>query len=570
MAGSSLIPEEESTSAGGNLLNVGTSSPSQETPASSTNFFSQLNWQQQTGESAGYVPFQDQNEESESSSEDGQDPFLTTGGRSTSNGMDTMFANFGAFQSESVQESSKPNGSVRSNPVPSQPEIKLIDFTIVEEDESGETVVPSSAPRGGGYIDPFQQQPSGSSSSNSSTSKPANDPFTSFESFDPWGASTLSSSYGEFQGKNDEEVSNLLGLDDSDEHSKVSDLQSEVRAVGAEPFSEHFGSGSTSTSNKEQDQSTSPNQIDPFGFTQSGSSTATSGTTSTGGGGALLDFMSDNSPGSSSTSGQSNVKQPPPPSSSSQDPFGFLSPPTMSSTQVPVDPRKLPRRVSTPENLLNAPHSRTGVSQQPTFNTYSGGHSGHSNRSLSAPHNQMRFSHSQPNLSAFDLAGQYQPPTSAARTSQSVYRGSVSTSTTPRSGSPNPPTSAHSGSTGNLSTVTSSSSAGPFAQFNLKQMTGSNPQGTRPTPKQPTSQPNFKSAVGNNAYQPYYMRHPSNSGPSMPQVPKPQAQKQTRMGMGMGPTFGSNSVFSQRSQSPNYNPIVGPGTGSKTGIVCVC
>ena len=594
---------EESSSAGaGTLLNLEGAPVTSEAPRKSSahDFFSQLNWAEHTSGSAEYAPFQDHlgaNSDSSSSDSDDEelshhhDPFFSPVSSSRENGVvpghSVPFVNFDDFESANGRTGQgQSSGGAPQKKVPTpQPmggeEAKLIEFSIAEE--SGEESV------SGNHTTPTRKR----------EKEQTNNMFGA--SFDPWG--TPSTTSRRPQGRATLEVSDLLGLNDSDEHSNASDLQSEVQTAGAETLSAHSGL-------EGENPVLSSNQFDPFGVFshQPSTSTATplqpqpaATTTSS----SLTDDPLFNLLMNTSTTTTTSTTRPVtthPSTSGSSDPFASLLTPTVttSTNGASTSGHRVHHSFTPPSSASNlgvgsggAPAGHRRVSQPP-----------HINNHLSPLHGVstgtglgFATSYSQPNLSAFGSSGsatqfQQQPPTppnqAGNKQGQGVraypaYMGGGSANTSPRSMSPTPFI-GHSSSTGNLlqggsvggqtaqaggmhpsQSSTSTASQDPFSQFNLGLMTGAKPTATSMPHKSP-SQPVFRPQPGNAApYQPYYMRQPATENSSTQAGSKrtpaqANGQAKPRPGAGVGPGSAS-SVFAQRK--PNYNPVIGP--ESKTG-----
>ena len=500
-------------------------------------FFSQLHWQKQNAEMSGYAAFQDQGVDSDSDSSssgsssssdnDYQGQLRTphSGGKQVhSSGNDGLIANFAAFNdAESAGfggGQDKTSGKEMDGSDPQ--EEKLIDFGFPDDFGTSENSPTKSTSTS------FQKESTGTS-------------------FDPWGAT---SHYPQYQGKSELEVSNLLGLDDSDEHSQVSDVQSEVRTVGAKQFTDRLERMGNTEKGK------SSNHFDPFGPLLSSSSSSNQ---ESGEGAPLFGLvLHPPSPAQPSHPPQAQL----PASQHSHDPFDPLGPlPTFSSTknQPGLKVGKMPRNVSTPATLA----SMGG-----------GGHpvSHFDNKARNPAHGLLSTSPlsktsslSQPNL-VFEGNNGHRKISG----NRPGYRGTSSQNTSPKEGSPRNspiPFGAHSGSTDNIS------SADPFAQFNLQQMAGgkansSNPPAPNPAPQ--SAQRNLHPA-----YQPYYMQqnqHNMSHSQSQPQIPQRTnlpsggpTPPRTSSGSTFQPGSNSSTVFPQRSTSPrpNYNPMMG--SGPKTG-----
>ena len=618
-----LIDEESSSAGAGTLLNLETNAQADIPRRSSAHdFFSQLNWAEQTSGSAEYAPFQDQlGAGSDSSSDSGDDddfnnirhdPF-SSALSSKENGVPgsgVPFVNFDDFENQSGNsggsndQSRQGQGKSRKIPTPQstrQEEAKLIEFSIAEDNE--EIVEPQATP------------------TKNKEGQQSRDMFG--VSFDPWG--TPSTVQRQFHGKTALEVSDLLGLEDSDEHSTMSDVQSEVRAAGAETFSNHLDRKGMMSNSANGSRSPS-SQFDLFGsLSQQTNDSSTTplqpqqapATTSSSLSNDPLFNLLMNTPSTNTTSSATVTTNATSASTgSSPDPFAnLLGPTSQQSNGAPVSPRHHAHHSSMPPTLItnlaaaaqSSIASQRRVSQPPHFNNH-----------LSPLHNMSQggprvggagsglgymSSHSQPNLSAYGSSGlqqQGQRQTQQAafgggRAGHPSYMGGGSATSSPRSMSPTP-FGAHSSSTGNLQnvlqggssggggqatmagrvnpTTTSASSAttstDPFAQFNLGFMTGAKPTNASIPGRNP-SQSAFKPQPSQaTPYQPYYMRQPASSeannssgagGRSQTQQGKPpQARSHSGSSIGAG---GPTPVFGPRK--PNYNPVIGP--ESKTGKI---
>ena len=497
-----MMMDEERTSAGaGTLLNLEGTTPSSDMPRqpSAHDFFSQLNWAEQTSGNAQYAPFQDHlgadsdSSSSGSSSSDSddddistprRDPFSSGHAGSKVNGVPgngVPFVNFDAFDSsndvasQGALKGQKQHG--RKLPSPQsrrQEEAKLIEFSIAEGDDD----------------DMSEQAPT-----TPTNVRQTKELFGS--TFDPWG--TPSTAYQrQYQGKTALEISDLLGLEDSDEHSTVSDVQSEVRAAGAETFSNHLDrKGMKTTSSDSSLTPTNSNQFDPFGsFLQqpassaaattatplqpqqaSVSSTSSSSTTTD----PLFNLLLNSPSSASTTSGQpitiSTAATTNTSTSSSPDPFASLLTPTVAPSlsqqhqqhHRTVNGTTSPQRNGHPPSVTNfgvgvsASGSHRRVSQPPRFNDHLSPLHGMQSPHGGTPGSGLGFvsSHSQPNLSAFGSTSHQQPhqmrqsPQGQGSSGggggggNPSYMGGGSATSSPRSMSPTP-FGAHSSSTGNL------------------------------------------------------------------------------------------------------------------------
>lgn len=563
-------PDEESTSAGGgNLLNLqGLTVTPSEDPGSrrshqdgkpdggGDDFFSQLHWQKQNAEMSGYTAFQDQGAESESdssssgssSSSDNEfqgqhlDPFSSGKQQGHSSGNDGLIANYAAFNdAESAGiggGQSKMSGRDVGGSGPR--EEKLIEF---------------------GFSDDFGHSDNSTTKSSSSSFQQE----STRTSFDPWGSS---SHYSQYQGKSALEVSNLLGLDDSDEHSQVSDVQSEVRTVGAKQFTDRL----ERMGNKEKLKTS--NQFDPFGPLMSSSSSSNQ---ESGESGPVFGLLVDPPATQPSLPLPTQPTHPPqaqpthPPqaqpsaSQPSHDPFDPLGPlpsfhsPTKNKPGLKVG--NMPRNVSTPATLA----SMGGWGQSASTANFKDKPRNPAQGLLSTSPLDKASSLSQPNL-VFESNNGHRKMSG----SKLGYRGSSSHNTSPKDSpriSP-VPFGAHSGSTGNLT------SGDPFAQFNIQQMAKGN--SSKPTAPNPT--PQSAQRTLHPAYQPYYMQQNQQNmshSLSQPQFQQPHTQRtnipsggappRSSSGSNIPPGSGSSTAFPPRSTSPrpNYNPVMGG--GPKTG-----
>ena len=633
-----MADDEERTSAGaGTLLNLGgtalpvATSGNAPRKSSAHDFFSQLNWAEQTSGTAEYAPFQSNLESgSDSSGSDSdddlkvpQDPFFSSP-TSKENGVPgngVPFVNFDDFESNNDLSGLQRRSSGQKVPTPQstgQEGAKLIEFSIAEEDDDT-------------TVEPAQATPS------KNEAKQKRDMFG--VSFDPWG--TPSTVYQrKYQGKTALEISDLLGLEDSDEHSTVSDVQSEVRAAGVETFSNHLDRKGMRSHSSDSSAGGS-NQFDPFGQlseqppvstttaaplqpqqTTPSSSSSNITTANDPLFGLLMDMpttstssgMNQQRPLTSTSSASTTAA-----TNSSADPFASFLTPTVASTS-PSHPQQQYTAAangtanhfggyglfsSTGPNLTSANLSSSGgaanlrkVSQPPHFNDHLSPLHGMSARSGNSGLGFVT-SLSQPNLSAFGgsagVANQrgQNPPNQqqqqGGKTNQS-YLGGGSARTSPRSMSPTP-FGAHSSSTGNLlqggmgggggqatlaggaqqQTLSSSKSDDPFAQFNLGFMTAS-AKSSSSVPHKSPSQPVFKPQPVHAApYQPYYMRQPVGEAATTQggASGRPQSQQKAPAKTLSGSSIGSSSSSVFAPRKPNYNPVIGP--ESKTGVcVCVC
>ena len=505
-----LINEESSSAGAGTLLTLETPA-AQGRKSSAQDFFSQLNWTEQTTGSAEYAPFQDQfgsGSDSSSDSDDDfnnirHDPFFSAPNSKEGNappGSGVPFVNFDDFESESGgggrnDQSRQGQGKSRKIPTPQsarqQEEAKLIEFTIAEdEDETVEAATIANS----------QATPTKKAKEQDQRNKE-----TFGVSFDPWGTPSTTHQR-QFQGKTALEVSDLLGLEDSDEHSTLSDVQSEVRAAGAETFSNHLDRRGMMGNTAGEKKTSSSNQFDPFGSlpqqTNDTSSTSAplqprqvpiTAASSSLSNDPLFNLLMDTpSTTITTTAATATTNATSASTGSSPDPFGNLLGPA-ATTLGSLQPNGAPGASSgTGRHHMHAHHSSTPptlvtnlsasagaggmssqrrVSQPPhindhlsplhSFSQQSGGRAGGSGLGYMS-------SHSQPNLSAFSSSagtsgsafspfGQQQQQRQSqqagfggGRTGHPSYMGGGSASTSPRSTSPTPFSAHHSSSTGNL------------------------------------------------------------------------------------------------------------------------
>ena len=623
-----LIGEERASAGTGTLLNLEGALPKADVPQkpSAHDFFSQLNWTEQTSGSTAYAPFQDHlgassdssDSDSDSDSDDASnyrhDPFLSSPSTHKENGVPgsgVPFVNFDDFENDTTWSSTstsqgRAKGHMKGRKIPTpeskrQEEAKLIEFSIAEDDEGS-------------------SKPSSTTEVTHTRSREEKQPSKGVfgVSFDPWG--TPSSEYQhQSQGKTALEVSDLLGLGDSDNHSTASDDQSEVRAAGVEAFSNHLDHRGMKT-NLSWSSMTAPvqDQFDPFGILPKQPSTSVTATplqpqpaTVSSSSSSLNDHLFNLLMDTPTTATVTSTSRAQPSSTaaatttkssrstgSSPDPFANLLAPTVAQRQQPSTPPTLVTNMSS-GGSASASHHR--VSQPPHFNDHLSPLHSMSHGTGGSGGLGFVTSHSQPNLSAFGSngdgfarTGQQQLPHQLNQRRQQQgfggvranpsYMGGGSASTSPRSTSPTP-FSAHSSSAGNLleenssggggrttlagqSSPSKSASEDPFAQFGLGFMTGAKPQPPSSAPHKSPSQPVFKSQPTHSTpYQPYYMRPEASSaqgGTGKPPQSQPQAKvpSKSKSGSSIGSSSNSSSVFAPRK--PNYNPMIGP--ESKTGM----
>ena len=414
---------------------------------------------------AGYTAFRDPNEESESdssSSESGSssdDDFKPPS--SNVQGNEGLIANFGAFDD-------------RQNPPQNPPtEGRLLDFSFSDENV-----------------------PSVSKSTNPPPSQTTNQ-------FDPWSV--------QFASKSDIEVTNLLGLEDLNDCSRVSDVQSEVTAAGAEQFSNQIEKMGKVTSDS--------NQFDPFGMMSSESSSNQKTSV------PAFELLMDSGPSLPTPPSQ------PTPTTPSQmfDPFDPLG--TLNQTQGAA---KVARNTSTPGTSSNF------LPVNPPATQFS----------------SNAFSHSQPNLSR----GNGQQTT----TSVVGNRGSASHNTSPLNTSPRTSPIPF-GSTGNVS----QGNQDPFGQFNLHQMTGSKP----PPLRQPTPAHSAMAQKPPHAtYTPFYMQKNNTSNSQSQNQNGQNRSSNPPRSDSKSPNVQQPAPAQPRSTSPrppNYN-LTFSAPASKTGTFLPC
>lgn len=600
---------EESTSAGGGNLNFNavTVSPTSDSHGihkkgthceSDKDFFTQLGRQRQNPKLSGYYAFhnQDSEEQSDSSSSGAGSGIEfyhnTPPGHGNTQGLadhdpdDGLITNFGPFPSSRGSDSDSRNPravSERHESKHSPQEAKLIEFGNFEipapivSITTAEPVVPEAL-------------------------------------FDPWGV-TL-----HCLGKSPLEVSNLLGLDSSDDHSQVSDVQSEVRTVGAKQFTDRL---EKMTSNDRPKLSQDLDPFSPLVSAEQGKELTPV---------PVITLLDKPLTSQSSRSHHSHDHL---------DPFGPMTIIQSSSDQTIMS--GMSRNVSTPATLssLGQGHSSTGGAvpngkinmpaldvpimsmldksvshSQPTlsgdlamFQGRSGNKTGYqgtasyktskmggSLRSSPVPfasHTGSSSTHSSADpfaqLNTQQMAG-YNSSSSKPKISSAIsgsqQTASSKRSPTKRSLRSNPVSVSHAGSSD------SHSSGDPFAQFDIQQMVGNNVTSSKPRVSNTTaSQPGQKSL--HPAYKPYYMQQNQQSmahAHSQPQVSGVAAGKTSPMSgsstktspmpgssaktspmsssSGSTPPGGatSNSIFPPRSTSSsrsNYNPVMESGT--KTG-----
>ena len=539
-------------------MSTATAAPPTGTNGSSThNFFSQLNWQEQTTADAGYVPFLDQvDSNSDSDSEDDEEeefqPPSSRGGSEIhpSAGGSANFANFdGHFQHRTVV--GNPHAEMLE-----PPEIKLIEFGFPEgdsdeddDDQEEEEGTPSST-SDSRHQQPQQQQQQYRDPFQTTTNPPAQ--FSSNGIFgdnfgDPW-----QTSQQQFQGKSALEISDLLGLEDSDEHSTLS-LVSEARAAGAETFRPR---AVPPKEKKDQSKKTSagPGAFDPFGFPTTSGSTAggnhqTSTTTPILVGGDL--FGGGAKP---------------------LDPSSPVSSPLRREQEDLFDPNFLVATHHQSQQQQGSGNSKLRNTSQPVFGntlTTAGGF-GLGNVS----------SHSQPNLVTWGANG---GGGGGGGGGGSRKKTPSPKSVTPDVGrspthSPVPFAGAHfSSSTGNINQMSQQSkrSGDPFAQFNIQQISGAKPnlpQSTAPS-QAPPGHPAFQPMTNRPAYQPYYMQKQqqqaqsgssqASSSNSKPPLSHSQSSRPPQ-GTAAGSAF-SQAARPKSPMRPNYNLSMNDTRPTKTG-----
>ena len=481
-APSASLLDEESTSAGGNLLNIHLEETATHGNGSRHDFYSQLDWQE-GGEAVGYVAYEDQDKSSSGSSGSSSsgsssgseeelrqmsaDPFSAAKLSVMSNPTSEHFANFEAAFGAQNASAFRP---VQPPMQQKEEEGKLIEFSFTEDVETA-----NQAPQ------VHSQQPQLKVEGRRALNGIFGD------NFDPWKGTTQ---VAPGQQKGGAGVTNLLNLEESDDEQSSVSMQSELRAVGTESFGRVLKS-SQPTQPKQMHSSRSAsglNDFDPFGPASSS------------GGGDFLNLLAP-------------TLTPLHPSTSAPN----------LSTQLP-QPRQVP-----PNNF----HLSKGSSQGSKWN--------HTTTSVF----QHKPTFGKPNYTpGLSTIGGSQSDLSDATFSQWGSRGGYprgrsgypgSETTSPYSTSPRTspvPFGAHSSSTGNLThgfhgvniqTQQPTSKPDPFAEFgNVKVMSGartaaanSNPAGTgKSAPPPPmTSRP---------AYQIYSQKQPvSQPQPQRSQSPRP-------------------------------------------------
>ena len=487
---SASLLDEESTSAGGNLLNLNLEETITHGSGSSHDFYSQLDWQE-GGEAVGYVPYEDKDESSSSSSgssgsssgseeelrQIGADPFSAAKSSVMTNPTNEHFANFEAAFGAQNTSAFRP---VRPQVQQKEEEEKLIEFSFTEDVETT-----NQAPQ---VISQQPQQKLGGG-------RALNGIFG--ENFDPWKSTTQ---VPPGQQKGGAGVTSLLNLEESDDEQSSVSMQSELRAVGTESFG-HVLKSSQPTQTKQMSSSKSAsglNDFDPFGPSSS-----------SGGGGAFLELLAP-------------TLTPLHPSTSAPN----------LSTQL-QQPRQLDLNIRQPSK--GSSQGSKWTQHKPTFGkpNYTPGLS--------------TIGGSQSDLS--DATSSHWGGRGGFPRGRSGYPGSETTS--PYSTSPRTspiPFGAHSSSTGNLThgfhgsniqTQPQTSKPDPFAEFgNFKQMsgarttaTGSNPARTmKSAPPPMTSRP---------AYQMYRQQQPV----SQPQPPRSQSPRPFQPPRAHSPRPAFGSVF---------------------------
>ena len=275
---SASLLDEESTSAGGNLLNLHLEETTTHGSGSSHDFYSQLDWQE-GGEAVAYVPYEDKDESSSSSSgssgsssgseeelrQRGADPFSAAKSSVMANPTSEHFANFEAAFGTQNASAFRP---VRPQVQQKEEEEKLIEFSFTEDVETTNQTpqVISQQP---------QQKVGGGRALNGIFG----------ENFDPWKGTTQ---VPPGQQKGGAGVTSLLNLEESDDEQSSVSMQSELRAVGTESFGHVLKSSQptrpTQLTQPKQIQSSKSalglNDFDPFGPTSS-----------SGGGGNFLELL---------------------------------------------------------------------------------------------------------------------------------------------------------------------------------------------------------------------------------------------------------------------------------------
>ena len=490
---SASLLDEESTSAGGNLLNLHLEETTTHGSGSGHDFYSQLDWQE-GGEAVGYVPYEDQDENSSSSSgssgsssgseeelrQIGADPFSTAKSSVMTNPTSEHFANFEAAFGAQSASAFRP---VRPQVQQKGEEEKLIEFSFTEDVETA-----NQTPQ------VISQQPQ----LKVEGGRALNGIFG--ENFDPWKGTTQ---VLPGQQKGGAGVTSLLNLEESDDEQSSVSMQSEFRAVGTESFGHVLKSSRPTQPIRPKQMQSSKiasgfNEFDPFGPSSSS------------GGGNFLELLAPT-----------------------------LTPlhPSASAPNLSTQPQQ-PRQLD--PNVL---HPSKGSSQGSKWTQHK--------PMLGKPNYTPGLSTiggSQSDLS--DATSSQWGSRGGYPRGRSGYPGSETTSpysTSPRS-SPIP-FGAHSISTGNLThgfhgtniqTQPPRSKPDPFAEFgNIKQLSGarttagsSNPSGTgKSAPPPPmTSRP---------AYQMYSQQQPV----SQPQPPRSQSPRPFQPPRSHSPRPAFGSVF---------------------------
>lgn len=536
--------------------------------AAGRDFFSQLDWQEQQkdAKSAGYIPFQDQDLDSGSSSGSSSSgssdhefnefqagdflkssrsapgPWKQSSAFDQSGGSGLLIANF-----ESESSETQPTAHIdKSGISASEPQIKLIEFGAGQEDK----LVPassSSGPNSGSasrsgsvpYVDPNlpASEPASTAPVAADAFGVVFDPFGGLSAVEDSSSKTADSAFGDLLG---------LGPDNSGRNS----TQSGSLKFAGEGFGEPVGvPGAVPVSSSGTD-----NIFDPFGGL--GATQATTG-----------HVHSDpfTVPNGSAVSGSNNIM------------FNLLG--DSPSLMPTMTPSIQAHRQSMPSTNIS---SHTGLLAPSAASQ---------NRKLSSPEFQhhpqpmakvltnklsassvSNVSHSQPNLASLFVGNQPAAFASTGQDGQSRgvgMRGSVSHNTSPRqTPSPTP----LSGSSGNVTQQQQATELDPFGQFNLKQVLGGSSSNGQTRPHRPDSASAASKASTKpappptgNSYQPYYMQSQSGSRNGMQQPgSRTQMNSGKQAGTGMGPkTKSQSSAFT--TQSPNYNPSLFSSVGNKTG-----
>ena len=619
-----LINEESSSAGAGTLLNLETPVPQAGVPrkSSAQDFFSQLNWAEQTSGSAEYAPFQDHllaDSDSSSDSDDDfnnihRDPFLSVPSYKESNvpGSGVPFVNFDDFENESGSGNGQSRqGQRKSRKIPTpqttrqEEAAKLIEFSIAGDDD--ETVQAATTAARNSQATPTknvkeQQQRS-------------QDTFG--VSFDPWGTPSTTHQR-QFQGKTPLEVNDLLGLEDSDEHSTLSDVQSEVRAAGVETFSNHLDRRGIMGNSAGEARTSSFSQFDPFGSLPQQTNNSSAGaplqpqqvpvtTASSLSNDPLFNLLMD-TPGTSTMTSSAAVTTANATSAStgsSPDPFGNLLGPSMTSGSLQPNgapagaSRHHAHHSSTPPTLITNLSASAGagsiasqrrVSQPPQFNDH-----------LSPLHNFSKgsqriggmgsglgymSSHSQPNLSAFggNIGGAFTPFSQqqqrqtqqaafgGGRAGHPSYMGGGSASTSPRSTSPTPFSAHHSSSTGNLLQAGGGGSGSSSGQATMAGRVNPATTTTTTSSMDPFAQFNLDSMTGakptnasvpnKSPSQPAFKPQPSQGTPYQPYYMRQPAAGGEASSIGGGSAGGRTQQM--QGKSPKGKSLSGSsiGTGS--------